>query len=348
MTHPARERCLEPSWPSMTAHGFKEIGWDFRGESLALVRFNTALNAAARGRAMATFCGEPGSGKEHAARELIRRSPSPGAPLLVLDCASLDPEHAEQEIFGTRLANVGSEFGPYRGMLEQASSGVLYLDEIVALPPEVQSRIARFLDTGEFRRQGEAMVRRSGARIVAGTRADPDDLARRGALRPELYFRLAPAIIPVPPVRAYLDDLPSIVPELAEMIADECKLHSRRFTPAALRFLRRHEYPGNLRELAAVVEHSLQMAGVDDVAPYHAPSSLREAILARERGARALSERVAEFKARIILDALALSGGNKQRAARSLGITRQHLHYLLREQMLAAQRRERELAAEAV
>lgn len=189
--------------------------------------------------------GETGTGKELIARRIHRMSGRAGH-LLDINCASLRPELAESVLFGHRRGSFTGAFENTDGIVHAAARGTLFLDEIDSLHPEVQAKLLRFLDSGEFRRVGDVAKRQAGLRIVSAVHDGIRDRLSGGGFRQDLYHRLAMAVIRLPPLRERREDLKLLA---AYFAGGEKVSLSKEF----YRYLLRYDWPGNVRELKAFI-----------------------------------------------------------------------------------------------
>lgn len=270
--------------------------------------------------------GQPGTGKELVARELHRLSGRRGA-FLPVNCAALPAHILERELFGAvRGAFTGAE-EDREGLVEAAEGGTLFLDEIGELPLELQAKLLRLLQEREVRRLGSTRVRVVDVRFVAATNRDLESAVGRGEFRSDLYYRLAAAVIHVPPLRERPEDIEELAVLFCQRAARECERPGVRLAPAALEALRQAPWPGNARELEWVVRRAVVAARPGEVLgperfgvvpPAPAPP-LESFAAARDR-----------FLTEYFTALLAASGGNRSEAARRAGLTRQGLLYHLR------------------
>jgi Nif-specific regulatory protein/two-component system response regulator HydG len=279
--------------------------------------------------------GETGTGKELIARALHANSKRASGPFVALHCAALPPTILEAELFGhTRGAFTGAE-RERAGRLGSADGGTLFLDEVAEIPPDVQVKILRFLQFGEIQRPGSDKIAHVDVRVVAATHRDLEQMIAAGTFRQDLYYRLKLIEITLPPLRERLDDLPLLVDAvLRDRRTRDGK--SFRFTDEALAQLKRHTYPGNVRELKHLVERACVLAsgptlGLDllpaelRAAPEEAPTP--DGVDAGEGGEL---ERVRTAAERAYLEELlARCRGNISKASRESGIHRSHLQRLL-------------------
>lgn len=283
--------------------------------------FRQASRVATTG-ATVLLLGESGCGKEVLARFIHGESPRAKRPLVAVDCASLPANLIESELFGHEKGAFTGAGESRRGRFEEADGTTLFLDEIGELPPPLQPKLLRVLETGALRRIGAESDRRVDVRVIAATNRDLETETREGRFREDLYYRLNVFPIILPPLRDRVDD---ILP-MAELFLRE---RHKRLAPAAQRLLLNYTWPGNVRELHNAMERAAILANGSLVLPTDLPPALRRAAPASNSGSVLVGD-MQEIQRRAILEALGKTGGNKTQAAEMLGISRRNLIYKLR------------------
>ena len=280
--------------------------------------------------------GESGTGKELVAETVHRLSRRKDHPFVALNCGAVSPTLLESELFGHERGSFTGAGRVHRGYFERAHAGTLFLDEITEMPIESQVRLLRVLETSRVIRVGGEEEIPVDIRVVTATNRVPDEAVADGTLRKDLLYRIGVFPIRLPPLRDRGED----VVLLAEyFLAEQNRADgtSKRFTRDALAQLRRHAWPGNVRELRNAVHRATILAD-EDIEPAHLP--LPHAA-APECGPDAtmrvaIGTTVAEAERRLILATLAECGGNKERAARTLGISLKTLYNKLKRYQGAA------------
>jgi two-component system response regulator AtoC len=268
--------------------------------------------------------GESGAGKDALAVFVHAMSPRAMGPFVKIDCAALPAELLEAELFGYERGAFTGATAPKPGRLEAAHKGTLVLDEIAHLSREAQAKLLRVIERREFERLGGRRTVRVDARLVALTNVDLDDAVRRRAFREDLFYRLNVVRIHVPPLRERREDVAPLAEKFLAAYAAKHGRPARRFDAAALAALAAYDFPGNVRELANVVERAVIVADGGEVGAKDLPEAVRGA-----SGAAALRARrptLAQLEAEYIREVLAASRGNKSEAARVLGISRKNLY----------------------
>ncbi|HEY9229510.1 MAG TPA: sigma 54-interacting transcriptional regulator, partial [Gemmatimonadaceae bacterium] len=265
--------------------------------------------------------GETGVGKELVARAVHTLSPRKAKPFLAVNCAAFAEGVLESELFGHVRGAFTGALRDRAGVFEAANSGTLFLDEIGATTPALQSRLLRALQEREITRVGATTPIKVDVRIVAATNKPLEALVAEGAMREDLYYRLAVFPLVVPPLRDRASDIPLLVDywlgKLRETLPNARNLSISSF---ALRLLRKYQWPGNVRQLFAAIESAAISAGNGKIEAQHLPDAVRgaqDAAAGRYRSSGSL-----EDERQAIEDAIAHAGGSVTRAAELLGMGR--------------------------
>ena len=219
------------------------------GSSAPLQKLRAQLRQFANSPFPVLIEGESGSGKELAAGALHRLSERSAKPYLALNCAAISPNLVEATLFGHAKGAFTGASGQRAGYFEDASDGTLFLDEIGELPLDLQPKLLRVLENGEFQRIGETTPRRSSARIVAATNRDLKKEVREGRFRADLYHRLSVFTVAIPPLRDLGDDRMQLLEHFRGTYSAQADLPEFRLGEAAIRRLLAYPFPGNVREL---------------------------------------------------------------------------------------------------
>lgn len=279
--------------------------------------------------------GESGTGKELVAQALHQGSSRRDAPFITVNCATFTEALAESQLFGHKRGAFTGAQSDYAGLIRAAHGGTLFLDEIGELSLPVQAKLLRFLETGEFMSLGDSRVHRVDVRIIAATHRDLSSLAEQERFRADLYYRLQVVPIELPPLRARQGDIDWLLIRFFEALSARYGLIPPRLTANARGVLRRHPWPGNIRELRNLAErlvilHAGKVVDVDNL-----PYALRCAGEPEDMGRRfALPENGVDLEAvesDLLRQALARTGGNKSRAARLLSLSRDTFLYRLKK-----------------
>jgi two-component system response regulator PilR (NtrC family) len=291
------------------------------GRSASFLATLECARRVARSRFPVLLVGETGTGKEEIARAIHRDGPRADAPFLALNCAALPETLLESEMFGAvRGAYTGAE-RDRPGLFRLAHGGTLLLDEVGDMPPPMQAKLLRVLQDGRIRPVGGSSEIAVDVRIVAATHRDLPSLVALGSFRQDLYWRLAMAEVRVPPLRERRDDIPLLAEHLLSRLrADAGALPETSLDPSALDALKRCDWPGNVRQLQAVLARALLRCdgGMLSAAHLDLPTS--------SRPAGSGPEQPAPLERRWIEDALREARGNVTGAAARIGWSRQKLY----------------------
>jgi len=268
--------------------------------------------------------GESGAGKDALAWFIHGRSRRAEQPLVKIDCATLPADLLEAELFGyERGAFTGaSEAKP--GRLEAAHRGTLVLDEIAHLSLEAQAKLLRVIEHCEFERLGGRQTIEVDARLVALTNTDLKSAVERRAFRDDLFYRLNVVQIQLPPLRERSEDLEELGRGFLQAFALKHGRPAKQISAGAWKFLRAYDFPGNVRELANIIERAVIVSAGAEIEAADLPESMRVAAARRER--KAQRPTLAEVESEYIRETLTATKGNKTEAARILGISRKNLY----------------------
>jgi transcriptional regulator with PAS, ATPase and Fis domain len=309
------------------------------GTSVVMRAMFARLQRAARTDEPVLLLGESGTGKELLARAIHQASPRHGGPFVVFDCGAVAPSLIESELFGYEKGAFSGANTSRVGLLESASGGTVFLDELGELPLELQPRLLRVLESREVRPVGSNQVRKVDLRVVAATHRDLRGRVGAGEFREDLYYRLAVVEARVPPLRERREDIPLLVERLLAQRTPPCTLGD---LPAnTLEMLMGHTWPGNVRELRNTLARLVLFPGSGALGTLAAPEPgpAREAPqgLAALPFHEAREAVVADFERRYVAEQLRAHEGNVSAAARAMGVSRQFLHKLITQHGLKSQ-----------
>jgi DNA-binding NtrC family response regulator len=302
------------------------------GESAALHEtLDQARRVAAHRDLTVLIGGETGTGKELLARALHYGSPRAGEPFVEVNCAAIPVNLLESELFGHERGAFTGAVAAKPGLFEMAHGGTLFLDEVATLPLELQPKLLRALESRTIRRVGGQQSRTVDVRVLAATHVDLGQAVRRGEFREDLYYRLNVVVLVLPPLRERDGDVELLARGFVERIARGYGLPVPELDAETRTALRRHPWPGNIRELRNVMERAVVLSppGTLRVGPLDADAP-RPSGGAPKLPFPAPLQDVVRSAARAMLE---LAGGNKSEAARRLGISRPRLQRLLDGQL---------------
>jgi transcriptional regulator with PAS, ATPase and Fis domain len=268
--------------------------------------------------------GESGAGKDALAWFIHSRSPRAAHALVKIDCATLPADLLEAELFGYERGAFTGANDAKPGRLEAAHQGTLVLDEIAHLTLAAQAKLLRVIEHREFERLGGRQTIEVDARLVALTNADLKNAVERRAFRDDLFYRLNVVQIQLPPLRDRSEDLEELGREFLKTFALKHGRPAKQISAEAWRFLRAYDFPGNVRELANIIERAVIVSTGTEIEATDLPESTRAAAARRERKAKRPS--LAEVESEYIRETLTATKGNKTEAARILGISRKNLY----------------------
>lgn len=276
-------------------------------------------------------CGESGSGKDALAWFIHSRSRRAAQALVKIDCATLPADLLEAELFGYERGAFTGAAEAKPGRLEAAHGGTLVLDEIAHMSLEAQAKLLRVIEHREFERLGGRQTIAVDTRLLALTNADLKNAVERRAFRDDLFYRLNVFQIQLPPLRERSEDLKELGQEFLRVFALKHGASAKQFSGEAWKFLRAYDFPGNVRELANIIERAVIVSTSAEIEAADLPESMRVAAARRERKVQRLT--LAEVESEYIRETLTSTKGNKTEAARILGISRKNLYErLAREQ----------------
>ena len=306
------------------------------GESIALREVLDTIRQVAPSSANVLIEGESGTGKELAAHAIHNLSRRNKAKFVTVHCAALSPTLLESELFGHERGAFTGAHERRIGRFEQANGGTIFLDEIGEIEPSTQVKLLRVMsEQRAFERVGGSQTLKADVRIVAATNKNLEQLVRQGKFRDDLYFRLNVVRITMPPLRARKEDIPVLVRAFLRHFSKINDKPVLDITADAMNTLLGYDWPGNIRELRAAIEHGVVMASGPKITLRDLPAAIRQSATVAI-GAAATPEilnplDLGETEKRLITQALAATNGNITAAAKRLGISRRTLHRKLNE-----------------
>jgi two-component system nitrogen regulation response regulator NtrX len=320
---------------------------DMIGASPAFRLFKSHLDKVVKSNARVMLTGEPGSGKEVAARFIHAQSPRAGGRFVSVNCAMIEPERMEEVLFGRESTARGIE----PGLLEQAHEGVIYFDEVADMPPGTQSKILRVLTEQQFQRVGGSDAVRVDLRVISSTTRDLSAEMAAGRFRQELFHRLSVVPVAVPALAERREDIPELARHFIGLFAKAQNIAPRELTAEAATVLKTMNWPGNVRQLRNMVERILILGdGTGPIGPRDIPQAAAEPearptrMVTPELAAMPLREARDIWEREYLTIQIGRFGGNISRASSYVGLERSALHRKLKSlgltQMLRGRARE--------
>lgn len=274
------------------------------------------------GSSTVLLTGETGTGKEVVARAIHDHGPRSRRAFIVQNCAAF-PEHLlESELFGYCKGAFTGADRDRKGLFDAANSGTLLLDEIGDMPLPLQAKLLRVLQEGEVRPVGSTTTHKVDVRIIAATHQDLANMVSQGRFRADLYYRLSQFPIALPALRERDGDVATLARHFAEQACNSFKRAPLCWSESTLLKLVEYEFPGNVRELKALVERAVLLCDGDELLPEHFPSLASPVIRTTTFNLR---ERLEQVERGVVLECLHSTGGNRTSAARKLGVSRRTL-----------------------
>ena len=302
------------------------------GESAAFRRLRDQLDKVTKSNGRVMLSGEPGSGKEMAARFIHQNSTRAAGPFVTVNSASIEPDRMEEVLFGRETPERGIE----KGLLEQAHGGVIYFDEVAEMPLGTQSKILRVLTEQQFMRVGGADKVRVDLRVISSTTRDLVAMIRSGDFRQELFDRLNVVPIEVPGLSDRREDVPLLASHFLRSFNETQGLPLREISEEAAALMQTMDWPGNIRQLRNVIERVLILGEgsgpieARELPGQSSPSDEGRIVLGGALATLPLREARELFEREYLLTQINRFGGNISRTANFVGMERSALHRKLK------------------
>jgi len=300
------------------------------GRSPAMLEIYKKIAMVSDSRSTVLITGESGTGKELVARAIHYNSSRAGERFLPVNCGALTESLLETELFGHVRGSFTGAYENKRGILEEASGGTVFLDEVSEMSRALQVKLLRAIEEQEVRRVGGAQPVHIDVRFIAATNRPLDELVRQHRFREDLYYRLRVVEIELPPLRKRTDDVPLLTEHFLKQLAQE-RGQAYGISPEALSALVSYVWPGNVRELENVLESTVALNRSGMITPEDLPDKIR--VTPRDgKGPDDLYTdlpSLVELKKRYVAYVLRISAANKAKASDILGITRRTLYNIL-------------------
>ncbi len=336
-THAIQHVMLQASNQQLREQLDEQFGFEgIIGNAPPMRRLLATLRQIAPSNIPVLITGESGTGKELIAKALHHNSRRANKPFVPLNCAGLSESILEDELFGhVRGAFTGAE-KDRQGRFEYADGGTLFLDEVGDMPLNMQAKLLRVLESGEVVRLGTNEARHVDVRLVSATNRDLGPMVRDGKFREDLFFRIKGAELHLPPLRERREDIPLLVRHYAAQFARQMDKPVPTIAEDVQHALMRADWPGNVRQLMNVVQNMVVIAEDDRIEPRHLPPEIRDpdAPPADRAEPGALGDgamSLDQLEKQAIRNALRIHQGNREQAAKMLGIGERTLYRKLKE-----------------
>ena len=284
--------------------------------------------------------GESGTGKELVARAIHRSGANASEPFVAINCPAVPENLLESEFFGhEKGAFTGADKRKY-GKFEIAGKGTILLDEITGIPSNLQQKLLRVIQEREFQRVGGNETIKVEARFIATTNLNIIEEVKKGNFREDLYYRLSVFVIEVPPLRERREDIPLLANYFLKKYSREMKKNVSAISDSAMEILVNYDYPGNVRELQNIIERCVILSKGGIITPDLLPENLKSGKrdiddfnipIVSENLAEARRKVIEAFEKKFLIELLKKNRGNVSLSAKSAGVTRQNLTYLLKK-----------------
>jgi two-component system response regulator AtoC len=322
--------------------GYREADRFVIGKSDLMQKIAEVIDKIAMSKASTVLIqGDSGTGKELVAKAIHFKGSGKGRPFMEINCASLPENLLETELFGYEKGAFTDAKARKQGLVELAEGGTLFLDEVGEMPIGLQTRLLRLLETKRFRRVGGVEDIEVSTRIIAATNRDLSAAKAQGKFRDDLYFRLMVIPIYVPALRERKEDVPILASYFIDHFNKELARSVLGLSKEAVRVMMGYDWPGNVRELRNVIERAILLESKDLILAEHLPREILERAAAARLDSGSSSEpgvpiTLVAAEGQAVIQALKWAGGNKSKAARALGISRQTLRQKLKGLGLAS------------
>lgn len=308
------------------------------GKSKIMQEIFYIMQMVAESNANVLITGESGTGKELVARAIHKNSLRKSAPFVIVDCTTIPENLLESELFGHEKGAFTGATERKTGIIEIAHEGTIFLDEIGELPMFLQKKLLRFLQEKEIQKIGSTQRIKVDVRVISATNRDLEKSIKEGAFREDLYWRLNVVRINLPPLRERKEDIPLLVNHFLNKFSKENNKPIPQLEPEVMESLLNYDWPGNIRELANVIERAVVLSPSGLISMKHLPKRIQE-----KTGWNLIKENTLnlyEVEKSLILKALDTTGWNQTKAAEILGISRKQLRTKMKHHGLLHQSEE--------
>lgn len=296
---------------------------DLIGRSPLIQNVNDKIKKVAGGDASVLIRGESGTGKELYAHALHLLSERSKAPFIKINCAAIPENLLESELFGyAEGAFTGAKRGGKQGKFQLADTGTLFLDEVGDMPLSMQAKLLRVLQDREIEAVGSNRLVKIDVRLVTATHQPLEKMVESGQFREDLYYRINVVSVELPPLRDRREDIPALAEHFLTRLANRTGRRASKLTAGALTRMLEYSWPGNVREMENALESAFYLSQGSKISLQALPTSLTVGVEVSEYAVDqgTLKERLALAEKEILLEVLAACDGNRQLAAKRLGI----------------------------
>ena len=304
------------------------------GNSTVIENIRILISKLARSQAPVHITGESGTGKELVARLIHSHSPRKENPFVAVNCGAIPSELMESEFFGHKKGSFTGAIADKKGLFQAADGGTLFLDEVGDLPLHMQVKLLRTIQEKSIRPIGEQQEIAINVRIVSATHKNLAQLTQEGMFRQDLFYRINVIDLEIPPLRERLDDLNELIDFLLQRVAENNGFPKPAIASAAVKKLKTHTFPGNIRELENILERATALCDDNTITTndllLSANSDQKLSVqIPTEMNGMNLEEFLEETERQVILQALDSTRWNRTLAAKHLGISFRALRYRL-------------------
>lgn len=307
------------------------------GKSAQMQEVFNFVQKVAPSKAGVLIIGESGTGKELIAKAIHSNSPRCDKPFITINCTAIPENLLESEMFGHQRGSFTGAISNKPGLVEMAHTGTLFLDEVGEIPLSIQAKLLRFLQEHEFRRVGSTDEKKIDVRVIAATNKKLEKELEKGNFREDLYYRLNVIRIHLPPLRERDEDIPILVDHFVRKFSAQQGKKIEKVSSLAMRVLCNYNFPGNVRELENIIERCVTLEPSDQLTAEYLPPKLTESSSVPSPSGDfdippdgiELDRALDNMERKLITRAMEITGGNRSRAARLLGISFRSLRYRL-------------------
>lgn len=308
------------------------------GDSPELSRVSWAAKITAASDVTVLIQGESGCGKEVFAKVIHNDSKRKSQPLISVNCAAIPENLAESMLFGHIKGAFTGAVTDKQGYVQSANKGTLFLDEVGELSLPVQAKLLRFLESAECQKVGSTLTEKVDVRVIAATNRDLREEIKAGNFREDLFYRLHVIPLEIPPLRERAGDLQLLLNHFTQSLAEQYQVQAPTYSKSAIKCLKSYSWPGNVRELRNLCERMTILLAGRTIEVDNLPSEIKAAQRPLQETLVSLPDAglsLEKVEIELIQQALDKTSGNRSKAARLLGLTRDTLLYRMKKYSLS-------------